>query len=151
MRLRIRYRSGFLEICYWCIVMIFSMPITYQSQKTTNVTTINSFVIRIKQKCKKTWTEIIELTRHRLYEVYCDLLNQFNSQEVSEKQPLFSSAEQQKSPITSLFRWCARTRVLWICSSATFKNSLSLQSGKTGVWKQALTLSANAWSSPNVS
>ncbi|VDL19738.1 unnamed protein product [Hymenolepis diminuta] len=38
--------------------------------------------IGIKQRCKKTWLEIINLIRLRLYEVYFDLLEQFNSQEV---------------------------------------------------------------------
>ncbi|VDN96060.1 unnamed protein product [Rodentolepis nana] len=38
--------------------------------------------ISIKQKCKKTWLEIINLIRLRLYEVYYDLMEQFNSQEV---------------------------------------------------------------------
>ncbi|CDS39486.1 expressed conserved protein [Echinococcus multilocularis] len=67
---RVQTSSGIVEvpsICFW---------LTDTDAKATER------AISIKQLCKKTWLEIINLISLRLYEVYVDLLQQFNSQEV---------------------------------------------------------------------
>ncbi|VDD84069.1 unnamed protein product, partial [Mesocestoides corti] len=65
---RVQTSSGVVEvpsICFWL---------------TDCDTEATERAISIKQQCKKTWLDIINLIRLRLYSVYTDLLDQFNSQ-----------------------------------------------------------------------
>ncbi|VDK20342.1 unnamed protein product [Taenia asiatica] len=67
---RVRTTSGIVEVpsvCFW---------LTDTDAEATER------AISIKQLCKKTWLEIVNLISLRLYELYVDLLQQFNSQEV---------------------------------------------------------------------
>uniref|UniRef100_A0A5K3FSG5 SH3_10 domain-containing protein n=1 Tax=Mesocestoides corti TaxID=53468 RepID=A0A5K3FSG5_MESCO len=67
---RVQTSSGVVEvpsICFWL---------------TDCDTEATERAISIKQQCKKTWLDIINLIRLRLYSVYTDLLDQFNSREV---------------------------------------------------------------------
>ncbi|KAL5967525.1 Plectin, partial [Taenia solium] len=67
---RVQTTSGIVEVpsvCFW---------LTDTDAEATER------AISIKQLCKKTWLEIVNLISLRLYELYVDLLQQFNSQEV---------------------------------------------------------------------
>ncbi|KAL5108103.1 hypothetical protein TcWFU_008634 [Taenia crassiceps] len=67
---RVQTSSGIVEVpsvCFW---------LTDTDAEATDR------AISIKQVCKKTWMEIVNLISLRLYEQYVDLFQQFNSQEV---------------------------------------------------------------------